>query len=283
MTKSWRYFCLMFCGLAFVACSSKPTAQEVGETSSLPETPAQEIETPTPPTKNEPKRVEKIEPSNYQGLSEAIRSQNDEAIYRSATRLLSQNPNDAKVQNALGLYHYKKGRFQAAQYFFSKALKTTPNAADLHNNLGLSLLAQDEKREAIVSLKRAVELDPTNASAAINLSSIYLAEKDYQKALVPLEMTVRKGTKDFRLLNNYGVALAGTGKYTQAKGQYQAALSVNSSAKDVMLNLAILYIDQLKSYQEGMDLLSKVKFLGPPEGSRNRITALENKARAGAK
>jgi Flp pilus assembly protein TadD len=134
-----------------------------------------------------------------------------------------------------------------------------------------------------VALKKAVELDSGNLAAAINLSSIYIAERDFQKALVPLEMVVRKGTKDYRLLNNYGVALAGTGKFSQAKGQYQAALSVNSSAKDVMLNLAILQIDHLKNYQEGMDLLSKLKFLGPPEGTRSRISDLENKARAGSK
>lgn len=275
---------------ALAACSSsnKKESQEVQEAPLAAfEPPPSQLEPAATihEVKTEPKtEVKKATTSNpYLGLSEAIRSNNDEAIFRSASGVLAQTPNDIKAQNAMGLYHYRKGRFLAAQYFFFKAIKNNPNSSDLYNSLGLSWLGLNEEKEAIAAFKKAVELDSSNSTPALNLSSIYIAHKDYARAVVPLEMAIKKGAKDYKVLNNYGIALAATGKHSQAKDQYQAALSVNSSAKDVMLNLAILQIDHLKNYQEGLDLVSKLKFLGVPEGARSRINSLENIAKAGLK
>ncbi len=296
--KNYQKRLIAFFGIAifvasFVACSSaskkseQPPAEEIDSSAAAYEPPPSQIvpAAPSPEAKAEPKvETKKATASNpYQGLSDAIKSGNDEAVFRSASGVLAQTPNDSKAQNAMGLYHYRKGRFLAAQYFFLKAIKTNPNASDLYNGLGLSWLGLNDEKEAIAAFKKAVELDSSSLAAAVNLSSIYMAKKDYARAIVPLEMAVKRGPKDFKILNNYGIALAATGKYSQSKDQYQAALSVNSSAKDVMLNLAILQIEHLKNFQDGLDMLSKLKFLGPPEGARSRINSLENIAKAGLK
>lgn len=228
-------------------------------------------------------QVQKTESKANSVLDEAIRSQNDEAIYRAATGALSQNSKDLKAQNALGVYHLRKGHLLAAQYFFSRALAQSPNSSELHNNIGLVSLALNEKKEAILHFKKAFELNNNNATAAANLGALYVEEKEYNKALQALDIAVKKGPRDYRVFNNLGIALAANGKFSLAKDQYQEALRLNSSGREAMFNLIVLHVEHLKNYQEGIDLINKIKFLGPPDTARLKINALENKAKAGLK
>lgn len=214
-------------------------------------------------------------------LGDAIRAQNDEAIYKTATHLLSQNSNDLKALNALGLYHYKKGRYLAAMFFFNRALQSHPDSSEVYSNIGLAQLGLKEQRDGIRSFRKALELNPNNVHAAANLGSIYVQNKEYSKAVFALEIANRNEPKDIRNLVNYGVALVGTGKYDQAKAQYEQALRINSTSRETLYNFAVVEIDFLKKYSNGLDLLNKLKFLGPPDSLRNRINALENKAKTG--
>lgn len=216
-------------------------------------------------------------------LGDAIRAQNDEAIYKAATQMLSQNSNDLKALNALGLYHYKKGRYLAAIFFFNRALQSHPNSSEVYSNMGLSQLGLKEQRDGIRSFRKALELDPGNVHAAANLGSIYVQNKEYNRAVVALEVANKQEPKDIRNLINYGVALAATGKYDRAKAQYEQALRINSTSREALYNFAVVEIEYLKKYDNGLDLLNKLKFLGPPDSLRNRINALENKAKTGLK
>ena len=44
-----------------------------------------------------------------------------------------------------------------------------------------------------------------------------------------------------------------------------------------------LLVDHMKQYNEGLEIINRLKFVGGPEDTRNRIIALENKAKAGLK
>ncbi|GIL18016.1 MAG: hypothetical protein BroJett040_17670 [Oligoflexia bacterium] len=211
-------------------------------------------------------------------LAESVRSGNDEAIFRSATQVLAQNPADHKALFALGMYHFKKGQMLAAQYFFFKALKENPSSSELHNNIGLTYLGLKEKREAVKSFKKAIELNPNDAIAAGNLGSLYLEDRDFTKAAIVLEMALKKNSKDVKLLNNYAVALANKGKYDQAQSLYKDALKLSPNGKEVLFNYAILLIENLKQNQEGIEMINKLKFLGPTENMRAKIHVLETKA-----
>ena len=284
----------LFLALVLIGCSSGPKveARPKSETSAeFADLSAPSANEPAPealaekPAEQAPSEKVTVPSSNQedQGLAEAIRSNNEEAIYRSAIQILSKNPSDIKALNALGLYHYRKSHWAAAQLMFGRALKVAPNLSDLHNNMALVMLAQKEKRDAIKEFRRAIELNPNDANAAANIGSIYVEEQDYTKALVALEIAYRKNARDQRVLNNYAIAMTATGKYPEAKGVYKQALKLNENNKDVMLNYAGLFIEQLNQNQEGLDLLSKVKFLGPSPEARNKINVLENKAKAGLK
>jgi Flp pilus assembly protein TadD len=230
-----------------------------------------------------PTPVQATAGTETQALIEAVRSGSDDQIVRAATSILSKHPMDAKALNALGFVHYKRGQFAAAALMFDKAIKSDPRSSEVHNNMGLTFLAQKESREAIKSFRRALEANSGDGITAANLGALYIEHRDYNKALVAMEIAYRKNSKDHRILNNYGIALAATGKHSQARDMYKQALSLNSNSKDVMLNYAILLIDHLNKNDEGLDLIGKIRFLGPSPEARNRINALENKAKAALK
>jgi Flp pilus assembly protein TadD len=211
-------------------------------------------------------------------LDDAINSQNDEKIYSQASTLLLQNPQDPKALNALALYHYKKGRFNAAKYFLGKAIQAK-ESSELYNNLGVVHLAVNEKKEAILAFRQAMNLNPKGGAAGANLGAILAANRSYSNANVALQAAYDEGYRDARVLNNYAVALTAVGKGEEAQSLYEKALKEQSANKEIMLNYAILLIDHLKKNKEGLDVINRLKFVGPTSGQLARIKELENKAK----
>ncbi|MBO9667013.1 MAG: tetratricopeptide repeat protein [Bdellovibrio sp.] len=224
-----------------------------------------------------------IASSQYSALNATIKNQNDEAIYKAATDILAQSSADPRASNALAMYHYKRGRFDLSRYLLNKAIAASPRTAELYSNLGVVQLAQNERRDAVKSFRKALEINSQEPVAAANLGAIYVQERDYNKAVMVLDIAQKKGIRDTRVLSNYGIALTATGKYDKAKDMYKAALKENDSNREAMLNYAILLIDKMEKYQDGLEVLNRLKFVGGPADSRNRIIALENKAKAGIK
>lgn len=222
-------------------------------------------------------------PIGQGALVDAIKSQNDEQIFRVSGQLLTQNPNDVKAMNAMAMYYFKKGKIDATKYLLNKAISANPNAGEAYGNMGLVHLASGDRREAIKSFRKALDINSNDAIAAANAGSIYVAEKDYNKAVSVLSVAYNGGVRDAKTLNNYGVALTAVGKFNEARSVYETAMKEQNNNRELLLNYSILLIDHMNKYKEGMDALNRLKFVGPPSESRNRIIALENKAKAGLK
>ncbi len=216
-------------------------------------------------------------------LTEAVRLQNDEGISQATTEILTQNPKDLRALNALAMVYYKRGRFEAAEYLLNKAMAVDNDRAELYSNMGLIRMAQGEKREAIKAFRKGLEINNQDAVIGANLGSIYVKDKDYSKAELALEIPIRKGTKDVKTLNNYAIALTGTGKHDKALGIYEKLMKDNPGQRDIMLNYSILLIEHKQKYREGVDILNRLKFVGAPPEARNLIKDLESKAKAGLK
>lgn len=221
--------------------------------------------------------------SQYAELSEAVKTQSDDKMYQAAASILYRNPNDLRALNVMGMYHYKKGRFDLAEYMLKKAIAANSVVSELHNNLGVVQLAKNERREAIFSFRKALEVNMDDGVAAANLGAIYVAERDYAKARIVLETAYRRGVRDNKVLNNYGIALASAGKNDKAEDMYKMVLKNNSNDKEALLNYAILLIEGKANYADGLEVLSRLKFVGGPADTRSLINTLENKAKAGLK
>ncbi len=218
---------------------------------------------------------------SYAALNDAVKSQNDDGIQKASLDLLTQNPKDVRALNSLGLFHYKKSRFEAAQFLFNKALAINPSSSEVLGNLAVVELAKGDRRDAIRTMRKALEVNPEDANVGANLGSLYVQDKDYFKALLALEIPIKKGIKDVKIMNNYAISLAGSGKTKEAAEIYEKLLKENQSQREVMLNYAILLIENMQKPKEGLDLLNRLKFVGAPLEARDTIKNLENKAKAG--
>lgn len=272
--------------LALAGCSS--TGSKQTSESAAPPVAVTDAPELTPEGKKalaeEPVRpVVKVQPSQYDALNEAIKVQSDDKIYAAATHILTQTPEDAKALNALAMYHYKRSRFDLSKYLLNKALSGNPKMGELYSNLGVVQLAQSEQREAIQSFRKALDINGNDVVASANLGSIYAQEKDFVKAEVVLEVAYRRGVRDARVLNNYALALAARGKSGKAEEIYQILLKDHGNMKEGLYNYAILLVDNMGKYAEGLEVINRLKFVGGPPDSRNKIIALENKAKAGLK
>lgn len=231
------------------------------------------------------------QPSEYTALTEAIRTQSDDKIYTESIHVLASSPNDIKALNALAMYHYKKGRYDLSRLLLGKALAVYPKSAEIYSNLGVIQLAQKETKDAVKSFRKALEIDLDDPIASSNLGGIYTREKDWAKANVVLEIAYKKGMRDPRLLNNYAITLTAMAKYEKAEALYKEILQDNQgsastslvSNKEILLNYAILLVERMGKYSEGLEVINRLKFVGGPGESRNKIIALENKAKAGLK
>ena len=275
--------------IGLVACSS--LSEQSTSTNGNGNEPMPEVENEAPTARQDktgaPTEVEErvapvpIPSSMYTALNDAIKNQNDDAIQKFSTEILTQNPKDVRALNSMALVYYKKGRMDAAQFLFNKAIAANPTFSELHSNLGLVHLAKNERREALKSFRKALEINSRDYIAAANAGSIYAQEKDYNKAALALEIPIQRGTKDVKILNNYANALVATGRVKEAAEIFEKILKDNPSNREAMLNQAILLIENMQKNKEGLDLLNRLKFVGAPQDSREVIKSLENKAKAG--
>jgi Flp pilus assembly protein TadD len=216
-------------------------------------------------------------------LDEAIQSQNDDQIIRSASQVLMGQPQDLKALNSIAMAYYRKGRYSLSESILKKALTVNQNTSALYSNLGVVLLAQGEKREAAQNFKKALQLNGEDTVAAANLGSVYVQEKNYSKANLTLEIAYLQGFREIKIMNNYAVALAAEKQYEKAEEIYREIIKKQPSHREALFNFAILLIEDMKKYNEGLEIIQKLKLFGGPGDSRNRIIALENKAKAGLK
>jgi Tfp pilus assembly protein PilF len=268
-----KKFLLGLCLFLFAACASDEHISE-----------SENVVSDTEEVKVKPAPVISQSKGNSENnIIEAIKSANEENVYKAATLALSQNTNDLKALSALGMYHYRKGHPLLSQYFFNKALSLKPKSSDLHNNMGLTYLALREERQAIRSFRKALELNPMDINAAANVGAIYLRQRDFAKAFMVMDPAFRRGVRDIKMLNNYAIASSWMGKVKQAESLYGDALKTAPTNKEVIFNYAAFLISQQGKMKEGLEQITKLKQLGLVENMKNQVIALENKAKAGLK
>lgn len=223
---------------------------------------------------------EKSNETSIDELERAIQKQDDRAIAISARQVLIQSPQDPKALNALALYHFRRGDLSAAKTLLNKAIAAHENISMLFSNLGIVLQATKEDADAIKAYRQALKVDPSNPVAAANVGAYYAQVKDYNKAQVALEIAVEKGQRDWRTLNNYGVTLMALGKYAAAAAHLKKSAELQPQNTGVLLNYAILLVDHLGKPAEGLDVINKIRFIGPGPDIRKKISELENKAKS---
>lgn len=169
-----------------------------------------------------------------------------EAIYAQG---LTAFPNDARLTNSAGNFHFKAGRLERGLALFEQALALAPDFVEAGVNAAIALrrlqqparaaallvpleaLAADHAgywrtradsereagnfRAASTSMARAVALDPHNPRTARGRARLAL-ERSEPEAIALIEMALTRNRGDAALLYDYAQALAVAGRMDEA-------------------------------------------------------------------
>lgn len=161
--------------------------------------------------------------------------------YRHATRApdlywreaLRRDPLDSRCNNAMGLWHLRRGEFEMAEACFRKALKRlrrrNPNPYDgeAFYNLGLVLRYLGRDRPAFDAFYKATWNAAWAGPGHLALAELSAARGDWEEALGHVEESLRHGSENLRARNLKAIILRKLGRIVEANTLLRATLALD--------------------------------------------------------
>jgi tetratricopeptide (TPR) repeat protein len=164
-----------------------------------------DLEPPEPATKPlPPEQIENIEELYLTGLHlEQYRhaTRSPETYWREG---LKREPEDARLNNAMGLVHLRKGQFAEAEACFARAIRRltlrNPNPIDGEPfyNLGLACIYQGKSAEAYAAFHKSVWNQAWQSAGYYALACISTERRDLSLALEQVERSLRTSTDNLK-------------------------------------------------------------------------------------
>lgn len=148
-----------------------------------------------------------------------------EAIY---SDLIASTPGDWRLWFARGAARMRLNRPLEGEADLQHALELSPGQPDIMNYLGYSWVDRGEHmQEGLAMIQRAVALRPDSAAIIDSLGWAYYRLGDYPRAVENLERAVELESGDATLNDHLGDVYWRVGRRTEARYQWQRALSFN--------------------------------------------------------
>lgn len=223
-------------------------------------------------------------PPKSEKLAQALKKEGDayqnQGDYTTAlARLLEAEkirPNDAGIQNSLGLAYMGKKRYDLAEGAFKKALKLDAEFTEAENNLGAAYLRQEKWDTAIAQFKKVLDnlLYPTPHFPLANLGWASLGKQDYANALLYFEKSLAEEPGFTTSVHGIAQVYLKTGQIDRALDYLHRQLHRTPDAAILHADLALIYERQGKFRQaiKAWQLVLKLV----PENSSLARTAREN-------
>ena len=187
-------------------------------------------------------------PATEPAVPEAITSTDELFItglhldqYRHATRspmlywqeALRRDPLDSRCNNALGLWHLRRGEFTPAEKHFRQAIerltRRNPNPYDgeAYYHLGLCLRFQNRDTEAYAAFYKATWNQAWQSAGYHSLAELDAKKSDWAAALNHLDHSLRFNTDNTRARNLKAMVLRELGRSTEANELLRATLTLD--------------------------------------------------------
>ena len=161
--------------------------------------------------------------------------------YRHATRsptlywkeVLKRDPLDARCNNAMGLWHLRRGEFTAAEAHFRKAIErlarrnSNPYDSEAYYNLGLCLRYLGRDEEAYPAFYKAAWNQAWVAASYHALAEIDCGRKAWPCALEHLEQSLRFNMDNTRARDLKAIVLRKLGRKNEAKQLLSGTLALD--------------------------------------------------------
>src|SRR5215469_1753112 len=158
-----------------------------------------------------------------------------------------------------GKQYADKGKYDAAEIQFRRAVQLNSQSAEAYYQLGINELRLQNLREAYRAFTRATELDPKQSSALIELAALkQVARKtDDSRALLQQALEIDSGNIRARVL--LGTASLEDGKYLQALEEFKEAQRLAPTDARILSQVGDCYVllkrysDAIASYQSAIE------------------------------
>jgi Flp pilus assembly protein TadD len=150
-------------------------------------------------------------------------------VYR---KVLELQPNDATLNNKIGVCYQHLGNDAIARRQYDRALELNPRYAEVWNNIGTLEQSRKRFKTAVRSYRKAIELKPAFPTAWKNLGNVYLAMGQVQEAFEAYQESFRL---DPTILENQGPAVPSGGVDAATQNFYLSKLLAANGHKDAAL------------------------------------------------
>jgi len=166
----------------------------------------------------------------------------------SYTRALTVEPNDSSALKSVARLHFRQQNYADAAKYFQRAATLIPEEAGLQNDLGLTLSKLGQSETAIEHLSKALELSPGNSRYSNNLASVLFDNQEEQAALNILSKNNQPAVAHFNMAYLY----LQSGKLVQARKHLSEVMKYEVlAADDVATRRAV---DRTREMLAGLDL-----------------------------
>jgi spermidine synthase len=97
------------------------------------------------------------------------------------------NPQNIKINFALGIEFSKKGKFNEALSYFNAVLEQHPDHEPTHVHLGYMFMQREELDKALYHFLQVLRINPGNVQAYNNIGVLYMQQQRYGDAIAYLE------------------------------------------------------------------------------------------------
>ncbi len=161
--------------------------------------------------------------------------------YRHATRkpelywleALRRDPGDARCNNAMGLWHLRRGQFADAEKYFRRAIarlmsrNPNPRDGEPYYNLGLALRHQGRDEEAYAAFYKATWNQAWQSAGFHAIAELDCRKGDWSSALGHLERALRANTDNLKARNLRAVVLRRLGRGAEADAMLRETLALD--------------------------------------------------------
>jgi len=162
----------------------------------------------------------------------------------------------------IGIGYMDSARPALALREFLNAERLDPNNARVQYALGEAYFAKGRLEDSEAHFKRAIELYPEHHDARLSLSALYLLQERYEDAIAQCDLLVDDPTfpAPYRALSNRGLAQLRLGNAAEARTSLELARDYSRDYWPALLSLAILEaseghrIEAIGLFQETLQL-----------------------------
>ncbi|MCK5877260.1 MAG: tetratricopeptide repeat protein [Candidatus Marithrix sp.] len=161
-------------------------------------------------------------------------------------RVLELSPNNAEIQNDLGIILGSQLKLESAKSCFQKAIAVKDNFAQAYYNLGIVFNEQKQFVEAINCFQEALSINPNHADAYLNLGNALTAQDKFTEAVNYYQKAITLDSNNVNAYNALGVALKKMDKMDESLVAFQQAIVLNPNYIAAYRNMGKILLDDYK-------------------------------------